>query len=112
MIKSETSLVIKCSVAIVQTYTKILTLCYDLDLAHNNQTFRQAPPEQDKVASNYAWFSIKLCLVASAATILVIKAIWHWLTMMYHHTNFGYQGQSSSEDIWARPRLADTRMGI
>ena len=63
MIKSETSLVIKCSVAFVQTYTKILNLCYDLALAHDNQTFWQAPPEQDKVACNYAWFSIQLRLV-------------------------------------------------
>ena len=69
MIKSETSLVIKCSVAFVQTYTKILNLCYDLAQgalaqgAHDNQTFWQAPPEQDKVACNYAWFSIKLRLV-------------------------------------------------
>ena len=39
MIKSETSLVIKCSVAFVQTYTKILNLCYDFALAHDNQTF-------------------------------------------------------------------------
>ena len=84
MIKSETSLVIKCSTGTVQTYTKILNLCYDLDLAHNNQTFLQAPPEHDNVASKYAWFSIKLCLVAkcSAANIFVIKAIWHWLTVI------------------------------